>query len=477
MDISQPHLLDATELAAAYRARTLSPVEVTEHLLARIEALDTSLHAFVATCPQRARAAARAAETALATGQDLGQLTGVPYAAKDLYDVAGMVTSAGCSVLSDNVAERDCAAVRRLSAAGMVLLGKTHTVPLAYGGVGINTDMGTPHNPWCEEHHAPGGSSSGSAVATAARMTPVTLGSDTGGSVRVPAALCGVTGLKTTVGQVSRAGVWPLSHSLDSVGPLARSIADCAQAYEALQGADPDDDSTLGRAPHRVTQALHGGLAGLRLRIPQQLFFDDADAEVVRVFEAAIATLAGAQADIGRIDFPLASEAQRLNPRGLLIAAEAYHHNRRLLEQHFERLDPLVAVRMKHGNAIPAPDYVATTLAWTRLRAGCAEALADVDALLVPTTALPALPIAGLADDLEAYTRRHLLYVRNTSIGNILGLCGVSVPCGFTSEGMPVGLMVYARPFCEHTALRVGHAFQQLTQWHRCAPDLAWARR
>jgi aspartyl-tRNA(Asn)/glutamyl-tRNA(Gln) amidotransferase subunit A len=385
------------------------------------------------------------------------------------------VTTAGCSLLSENIAGRDCAAVRRLSAAGMVLLGKTHTVPFAYGGVGINTDMGTPHNPWSVEHCAPGGSSSGSAVATAARMAPVTLGTDTGGSVRIPSALCGVTGLKTTVGQVSRAGVWPLSHSLDSVGPLARSIADCALVYEALQGADPDDESTVGRGPHRVQHALHGGLTGLRLRIPEQLFFDEADAEVVRVFEAAIATLAGAHADIDRIEFPLAAEAHRLNPRGLVIAAEAYHHNRRLLEQNFEQLDPLVATRMKHGSAVPAMDYVATTLAWRRLRAACTEALADVDALLVPTTAIPALPIAGLADDLEGYTRRHLLYVRNTSIGNILDLCAVSVPCGFTSAGMPVGLMVYAKPFCEHTALRVGHAFQQLTSWHTCVPDLAWA--
>ncbi len=475
MDISKPHLLGVGELATAYRARSLSPLEVTEHLLARIERLNAPLHAFSALSAERARAAARAAGEALAGGQDDAPLLGVPYAAKDLFDVAGMATGAGCSLLADNLASRDAAAIRRLSAAGMVLLGKTHTVQFAYGGVGLNTDVGTAHNPWSEEHCAPGGSSSGSAVATAARLLPAALGTDTGGSVRVPAALCGVSGLKTTVGQVSRAGVWPLSHSLDSVGPLARSVADCALLYEALQGADPDDPSTAGRAPHRLRDTLDDGLPGLRLRVAEQVFFDDADAEVLRAFEAAVAVLADGGADVRRIAFPFAAEAQRLNPRGLVIAAEAYHYNRRLMEQHFEQLDPVVAERMRHGIDIKASDYVATMLAWARLRSECEAALADVDALLVPTTPIAARPIAPMAEDMDCYTRNNLLYLRNTAIGNILGLCAVSVPCGFTAAGLPVGLMVYAKPFQEHIAVRVGHAFQQLTDWHRLAPDLAWA--
>jgi aspartyl-tRNA(Asn)/glutamyl-tRNA(Gln) amidotransferase subunit A len=280
VDVSDPHQLGIAELAAAYRARTLSPREVTDHLLARIERLDQSLHAFVADSAERARAAAAAAEQALGAGQDLGPLHGVPFAVKDLFDVAGMATGAGCHLLADNIAERDCTVIERLTAAGMVLVGKTHTVQLAYGGVGINTDMGTPHNPWSREHVAPGGSSSGSAVAVAARMVPVALGSDTGGSVRIPASLCGITGLKTTVGQVSRAGVYPLSHSLDSVGPLARSAEDCAIVYEAIQGADPGDDSTHGRGPHRVRDHLGRGVRGLRLGMAREVFWDAAETDV-----------------------------------------------------------------------------------------------------------------------------------------------------------------------------------------------------
>ena len=474
LDIAQPHLLGIAELASAYRTRSLSPLEVTDHLLERIDRLEPSLHAFVGLCPERARAAARAAGETLAGGNHAGPLTGIPYAAKDLFDVAGMATGAGSHLLEDNIAARDAAVIGRLSAAGMVLIGKTHTVQFAYGGVGLNTDLGTPHNPWNAEHCAPGGSSSGSAVATAARLVPAALGSDTGGSVRIPAALCGISGLKTTVGQVSRAGVWPLSHSLDSVGPLARSVADCALLYEAMQGADPDDPSTTGRSPQRVLPALAGGVRGLRLRVAESLFFDDADPQVVAAFESALDEFSRAGADVARIEFPLAAEAQKLNPRGLVIAAEAYHHNRRLVEQHFDELDPVVAQRMKHGRDIAAPDYIATTLAWAKLRGACENAMADFDALLVPTTPIPALPVQALADNLDVYTRHNMLYLRNTAVGNILGLCGVSVPCGFTRAGMPVGLMVYARAFQETTALRVGHAFQQATDWHQRAPDLGW---
>ena len=196
---------------------------------------------------------------------------------------------------------------------------------------------------------------------------------------------------------------------------------------------------------------------------------------MVAAFEAAVTEIAGAGATVGRLPFPQANEALRLNPRGLVIAAEAYHHNRRLVEEHYNELDPVVATRLRAGNQITAPDYIATTQAWARLRAECETALADVDALLVPTTPIPGLPVQALADNMDVYVRHNLLYLRNTAIGNILGLSGVSVPCGFTREGMPVGLMVYAKPFREEVALRVGHAFQQVTDWHQRSPELAWA--
>ena len=249
MSVSEFHDQSITELDRRLRTRELTPVTLTEALLARIADLDGTLGALQLVPPDRALAAARDAESNLGAGNDLGPLHGIPYVAKDLFDVAGLPTTAGTRLLADNVVDADAAVVARLARAGMVLLGKTKTVQLAYGGAGLNHDLGTPHNPWHRVHHLPGGSSSGSAVAVAAGMTPAALGTDTGGSVLIPAALCGITGLKTTVGQVSHAGVYPLSFSLDSVGPLARSVEDGALLYQAMQGPDGGDDTTRGRTP------------------------------------------------------------------------------------------------------------------------------------------------------------------------------------------------------------------------------------
>ena len=234
-----------------------SSVELTAHYLERIDSMNPSLNAFRLPTPERAMAAAEAADKLQARGQTRGPLHGLPYAAKDLYDVAGLPTSAGARILENAVAAADCHTVAQLGRAGMVLLGKTNTVQFAYGGVGVNHDHGMPRNPWHDAPHAPGGSSSGSGVAVSAGLAPMALGTDTGGSVRIPASLCGISGLKTTVGRVSRAGVYPLSWSLDSVGPLARSVEDTALVYEAISGHDANDDSTIG--PNTTTRDASPG--------------------------------------------------------------------------------------------------------------------------------------------------------------------------------------------------------------------------
>lgn len=466
--------LSISELGRRFRRGELSPVGLVESLLARIEALDGALGAFQLVTAERALAAARAAETTLAAGQDLGPLHGIPYAAKDLFDVAGLPTTAGTDLLADNVAAADAAVVGRLARAGMVLLGKTKTVQFAYGGAGINTVMGTPHNPWHRTHHLPGGSSSGSGVCVAAGMAPMALGSDTGGSVRIPASLCGITGLKTTVGQVSRAGVYPLSWSLDSVGPLARSVEDAALIYQAIQGPDAGDDTTRGRPLQDVLGGLRDGVDGLRIGIAETVFWDDADPEVAAAVRSAAEVFERLGARVERMDFPAAADAVALNPRGLVIAAEAYTLNRRFLDSHYESLDPVVAARMIKGRDVPAADYLQTTLDWKRLRTEAVRQLANVDAVLCPTTPIAACPLAGTESDMEVYSRRNLMYLRNTAIGNILKLCGLSVPCGVTAEGLPIGLMIYARPFEEDTLLRIGHAYQQATDWHLRHPSLGW---
>jgi aspartyl-tRNA(Asn)/glutamyl-tRNA(Gln) amidotransferase subunit A len=357
----------------------------------------------------------------------------------------------------------------------MVLLGKTNTVQLAYGGVGINSHHGTPHNPWHETPHVPGGSSSGSAVAVAAGLAPLALGTDTGGSVRIPAALCGIVGLKTTVGRVSRAGVYPLSFSLDSVGPLARSVEDAALVYQQLAGEDTADATTRGVPVDDVLRDLRSGVKGLRLAFAETAFFDGVDPEIERAVREAGRVLADLGARVESVAFPEASEALKLNPRGLVIAAEAYAVNRELLEKRFDELDPLVRERMKLGKEVSGPEYFQTTRRWTALRADAARALADLDALLVPTTMLPALPTAPIAGDLEHYMQRNTQYLRNCAIGNILGLCGLSVPCGFTGRGLPVGLLIYGRAFAEATVLRVAHAYEQATRWGERTPELRWA--
>ena len=466
-----------TSLAARFRSGSLSPFAVTEQFLDRIGALDGGLHAFLEVTRDRALAEARAAELALRGGLDLGPLHGIPYAAKDLFDVKGVPTTVGTRLLATNVASEDCAAVRRLAASGMVLLGKTHTVQFAFGGVGINHDQGTPRNPWHPTAHVPGGSSSGSGVAVAAGLAPVALGTDTGGSVRIPAALCGAVGLKTTVGRISRAGVYPLSWSLDSVGLLARSVEDAALVYQALQGPDLRDETTLAVTPHDVLSDLGRGVKGLRLAFPETLFFDDVEPEVSEAVEDAGKVLAGLGAHVERMAVPEVAEAMSERKRALMIAAEACAINAKWLDGHFDTLDPVVAHRMAAGRSMAATEYFTLQRKWAELRERVQRTLRGVDALLVPTTPIPAKPVATIDASPEAYVEHNALYLRNTSVGNNLNLCGVSVPCGFTYEGLPIGLLIYAKPFQEDVALRVAHAYEQATPWHTRQPDLGWARR
>ena len=469
--------LPITELAARIRSGALSPVQLTEALLGRIDELDGALHAFITVARDRALAEARAAETALRGGQDLGPLHGIPYAAKDLFDVKGLPTTAGTRLLAGNLAAADCAVVRRLAGAGMVLLGKTYTVQFAFGAVGINHDHGTPHNPWHPTPHAPGGSSSGTAVAVAAGLVPMGLGSDTGGSVRIPAALCGTVGLKTTIGRVSRAGVYPLSWTLDSVGPLARSVEDAALVYQALQGVDLADPTTLGVAPHDALRDLKAGVTGLRLAFGETLFFDDVEAEVAAAVREAGRVLASLGAHVGSVAVPEAAEAMAEQRRAMMIGAEACTVNARFLDEHFDALDPVVSHRMMTGRRLAATDYFTLLRQWAALRERIVATLRDVDALLVPTTPLAARPLDVIDASKESYGEYNTRYLRNTAVGNILNLCAVSLPCGFTREGLPIGLMIYVKPFQEDVALRVAYAYEQATAWRARQPDLAWAAR
>ncbi len=465
---------DLGDLSSKVQAREISPRELVEYYARRIESLTPALNAFRLTCLDQATERARLLSEELAKGENRGPLHGLPFAAKDLFDVAGLPTSAGCPLLENTCAPCSATVIARLEAAGMILMGKTNTVQFAYGGAGVNSQHGTPHNPWHSIHHLPGGSSSGSAVAVAAGLVPMALGTDTGGSVRIPSSLCGLSGLKTTVGRISRAGVYPLSWSLDSVGPLCRSVRDTAQVFDAMCGEDAADPSTHGHAPINLSQHLQVSLKDLHFAIAEGIFWEDVDAEVsARVRDCAeqITSLGG---KLTRINFDQASKARQLNPRGLVIAAEAYSLNRNLIDDHFSELDPIVAQRMILGKDVTASEYLQGINDWNGLRAETMAALADIDILLCPSTMEPARPLADVETDMRAYADLNLRYLHNTAIGNILNLCGLSIPCGLTRAGLPIGMMLYAKPFDELTLVRAGHALQQASDWHLQQPDLSW---
>jgi len=471
------HYQTITELADSIRNGDMTSTRLTEKLLGRISMLDGELNAFKLLCPEQALENARAADQATNRGQDTGLLHGIPYAAKDLFDVKGLPTAAGSKLLEKNIAAEDSRAIQRLATAGMILTGKTNTVQFAFSGIGINNDHGTPHNPWHRSHYIPGGSSSGSAVAVAAGMVPMALGTDTGGSVRVPASLCGTVGLKTTVGRISRAGVYPLSWSLDSVGVFSRSVEDAALVYQHLQGTDVNDEITVGLATQDVVSTLKRGVSGLRLAFAESVFWEDLYPEVAQAVRACGDVFEELGARVGSIDFIEARQARELNPGGVIIASEGYMLNQNWLEAHFDELDPLVAHRMIKGKDISAGQYLQTNYAARQLRAQAGRTLEDIDALLVPTNPVPAKPVAEIDTTMDEYLAHNMHYLRNTSIGNILNFCGVSVPCGFTGSGMPIGLLIYGKPFREDVILRAGYAYQQATDWHRQPPDLTWAEK
>lgn len=462
-----------TRLAARLRQGSLSPVALAEHFLERIGTLDGKLHSYIVVLREQALEEARGAEAALKAGHDLGPLHGIPFAAKDLFDVKGAPTTAGTRLLAGNLARKDSDAVRLLREKGMVLLGKTHTIQLAFGVVGINNDQGTPHNPWQVEPHAPGGSSSGSGVAVSAGLAPAALGTDTGGSIRVPASLCGVVGLKTTVGQVSREGVYPLSWTLDSVGPLTRSVEDAALLYHALRGSGCGESGAPRQGPEGGSAGLRAGVRALRIAFGETLFFDDVDPEVERAVRAAGDVFRSLGARVESMEVPEVAAAWAERGRPFFVNAEACVINRELLDHHLDEMDPLVGPRMIRGRELSAPDYLGLLHRYRELQQSVVSTLLHVDALIVPTTAIAAPPLAGVAEDSRAYVDLHFRLHRNAGLGNILNLCAVSLPCGFTSKGLPIGLTVYARPCCEDMALRVAHAYERATEWHRRRPGLA----
>lgn len=465
MDAETLAYLPAHALAERLRGGALSATALLDCYLDRIRRFDPKLHAFVDVHERSARIAAEAADRAFAAGQRLGPLHGIPIALKDLVEMEGSITTAGSMFWRERLSPCTATIVRRLAAAGMVVLGKTHMVEFAFGSWGTNTTMGTPWNPWdMDVQRSPGGSSSGSGVAVAAGLAPAAIGSDTGGSVRIPASLCGIVGLKTTVGRVSNHGTLRLSETLDTIGPMTRDVEDAALLFAALHGPDVDDSQTLARAPVDVLTDLKTPIAGLRLAtLPQAELGEVAD-EVMSAFEAALGILRGLGVRIDTLRLP-ASFSALADLTGKVIAAEGYALHRQWIERDDLPFDRDVRDRLRTGRAILAADYIGVMTERRRLRHEAARLLRDFDALVLPTTPLAPVP-------LDEVDQSQAPMSRLTRPINLLDCCALALPCGFTRSGLPVSLQIVGRAYEEARVLRIGWAFENATDWHARRPRM-----
>ncbi len=453
------------EIAGLIESRATSPVEVTQACLTRADLTEPQLNAFSRLLPEEALAAARLAESEIMAGRHLGPLHGVPVAVKAMFDLAGHPTTGSCAAYADNCATRDSAAVARLKAAGAVIVGLTHTHALAYG---VTTPQS--RNPWGADH-TPGGSSGGSAASVAAGSSFIALGTDTGGSIRIPAACCGITGLKPTYGRCSTHGTMSLSPTLDHVGPLTRTAADAALCLQVLAGHDPRDPGSVDVPVPDCRAALTGDLSGVRIGVATGGIHDHVDHQVAGAVAVAVGILSAAGAAVQAVEIPYAQEAQAVGDAICLPEASAFHAA--YFRDRPDAFPDDVARLLRDGMAIPAVRYVKARTRRHAIRAAWIDLFASVDVVLAPTLPAPVLPrgqdsvtIRGIPEPVAA------AWVRLCVSANVAGLPAGSVPCGVDADGLPLAFQIVARPWGEATVLRVCDAWQGLTTWHERHPPL-----
>jgi Asp-tRNA(Asn)/Glu-tRNA(Gln) amidotransferase A subunit family amidase len=454
-----------TEAIAAISAGALSPVELTEQVLARIERLDPLLDSYVDVFTETALAKARSVQDAIARGESLGPLQGIPVALKDLYDIAGTPTLAGSAVRAGHVADTDSTVTRKLRAAGAVITGKTVTHEFAYGVVSAPA-----RNPWDRET-IPGGSSGGSASAVAAHLCLAAMGSDTGGSIRIPAGLCGLVGLKPTFGRVSKRGVAELSWSLDHAGPITHTVADAAVLLQAIAGYDPGDQCSIDEPVPDYLTGLDSGVEGLRVGVPRNFSFETADPEVADAVHAALAVLVEAGAVLVDVTVPHVELTGDVVTTIVGVEAAAIHqeHIRTVPESYTAD----TRKRLLAGELISGTSYVNAQRARRLIVDGFRTALSDVDVIATPTLPVTAPPFGAETTRL-AGAEVPVMAALNplTAPANAAGLPALAVPCGFSAAGLPVSLQLIGRPFDESTLLAAGQAYQRRTGWHAMQPQL-----
>jgi aspartyl-tRNA(Asn)/glutamyl-tRNA(Gln) amidotransferase subunit A len=456
--------LSVREVAQSIRDRKISPVELTLQCLARIEKLNPALNAFVTVTADMALTEARQAEAEIQRGNWRGPLHGVPVALKDLIDTAGVRTTAGSALFKDRVPKTDAEVVRRLKEAGAVLLGKQNLHEFAYGGSSLISFFGEVRNPWNPGFIA-GGSSGGSAAAVSAGLCFASIGTDTAGSIREPAALCGVVGLKPTYGRVSTQGVIPLSPSLDHVGPITRTVSDTALVLQAI--ADPAAREIAGRAPGLpdYLEGLASDAGNLRIGIPRDFFFADLDPEVSDAVEAAVLIIRAIAAEMREVRLSV-------NTDRTLQAGESFAIHREWAEQSPDLYQPETLRRVRTGAAITEAEIKTRRQELLRLRNEIQATFQQVDVLVTATTPIPARCIADLKQNPESLRPMEILLLRNTRPANVWGLPAISVPCGCTRAGLPIGLQIIGPHWGEENVLRLAHAFEQATDWHKRQPDI-----
>jgi aspartyl-tRNA(Asn)/glutamyl-tRNA(Gln) amidotransferase subunit A len=459
-DLTHLTIAEAADLLAR---REIAAVELTEAHLRRIDAHDARLNSFITITSDHALTQARAADAELTRGVRRGPLHGIPLALKDLYDTAGIRTTAGSTFFADRIPDTDARAVTLLYQAGAVLLGKLNMHEWALGVTNINPHYGPSRNPW-DPSRITGGSSGGAAAALAAGLCMGALGSDTGGSIRIPASLCGIVGLKPTFGRVSLQGVIPLSWNLDHAGPMARTVTDAALLLQAIAGYDPDDPVSVALPVDHLLATINAGVTGWRIALATDAHFGEADPEVISAVRRAATVFEELGARVEAVDLSQGREAAQMNALMTTSDAAAFHRDR--LRDHPHRFGADVLARMERGAQFTSTEYILARRFQSEWRRRLERFFDQFDLLLTPATPITAPVIEGL-DSIEA--ARQL--TRCTAPFNLAGLPALSLPCGLSAAGLPIGLQIVAAPWNEARVLRAGRAFENATQWHRQTPS------
>ncbi len=471
MNITDLCYLSIDEAAKLISTRQLSPVELVTAHLDRISKTDGSLNSFITLLETESLAAARAADAEIRRGDFRGPMHGDPFGLKDLYYTKGVRTTVGSKIMRDFVPDYDAVVVEKLRNAGAIIMGKLQMHEFAFGATSENPHFGAAHNPWDTERIT-GGSSGGSGSAVAAGQVMAALGSDTGGSVRIPASLCGIVGLKPTFGRVSRTGVFPLSWSLDTVGPMTRTVRDAALVLNAIAGHDPGDPMSSDRPSEDFTAGLTGDVSGIRIGLPREFFFDGVDSEAHAAVTDAAGVLEAAGARVVEVSVPAAEQSIPIGRA--IMGPESAEVHVETLRDHADDIDPKVRARLEEGADAKAVDYIKALHSKRDYTEQMEDATKDVDVLLSATTPAAATRIGAeeVVIDGKPWSPL-LLFPDKTRPFNINGVPAVSLPCGFTSEGLPIGLQIAGRAFDEATVLNVAYAYEQTTDWHKRRPELA----